>query len=341
MNVSDVIDDDYKEIQLVGGAVRVGHNPRAVRVAPDGKSVFVFDSLDFQIRRLDATTMRVSGTVKVSKPAKSDAWIRGKVLFSTARTPMSGRLWVACASCHPDGQPDGRIWHNPEGMRKTPSLSGLAHTHPLHFSADRDESQDFEFTIRSRLMQGSGLIPGRLPSKVPFKPTELEVTTSGKSPDLDALALYTNSFNFTLSPHIEGPGKLSTEAERGRILFNDNKVGCATCHSGPYYSDSSLQKPFKLHDVGTGKDDPSEKIGPTYDTPTLLGVYKTAPYLHHGKAATLLDVLTTANKDNRHGNTSQLAPGELNDLVAFMKSLPFEQPPLKTPNTVSFVEPVR
>jgi cytochrome c peroxidase len=102
-----------------------------------------------------------------------------------------------------------------------------------------------------------------------------------------------------------------------------------------------LQKPFKLHDVGTGKDDPSEKIGPTYDTPTLLGVYKTAPYLHHGKAATLLDVLTTANKDNRHGNTSQLAPGELNDLVAFMKSLPFEQPPLKTPNTVSFVEPVR
>jgi DNA-binding beta-propeller fold protein YncE len=341
MNVSDVIDDDYKEIQLVGGAVRVGHNPRAVRVAPDGKSVFVFDSLDFQIRRLDATTLRVSGTVKVSKPAKSDAWIRGKVLFSTARTPMSGRLWVACASCHPDGQPDGRIWHNPEGMRKTPSLSGLAHTHPLHFSADRDESQDFEFTIRSRLMQGSGLIPGRLPSKVPFKPTELEVTTSGKSPDLDALALYTNSFNFTLSPHIEGPGKLSTEAERGRILFNDNKVGCATCHSGPYYSDSSLQKPFKLHDVGTGKDDPSEKIGPTYDTPTLLGVYKTAPYLHHGKAATLLDVLTTANKDNRHGNTSQLAPGELNDLVAFMKSLPFEQPPLKTPNTVSFVEPVR
>ena len=26
----------------------------------------------------------------------------------------------------------------------------------------------------------------------------------------------------------------------------------ASCHSGPYYSDSSLKKPFKLHDVGTG-----------------------------------------------------------------------------------------
>lgn len=341
MNVSDILDDDYKEIQLVGGAVRVGHNPRAVRVAPDGKSVFVFDSLDFQIRRLDTVSMRVTGTAKVSKADKSDAWIRGKVLFSTARPPMSSRLWVACASCHPDGQPDGRVWHNPEGMRKTPSLSGLAHTHPLHFSADRDESQDFEFTIRSRLMQGAGLIPGRLPAKVPFKPTELEVTTSGRSPDLDALALYTNSFTFTLSPHAVGLGKLSAEAERGRTLFNDANVGCATCHSGPYYSDSSVQKPFKLHDVGTGHDDLSEKIGPAYDTPTLLGVYKTAPYLHHGKAATLLDVLTTANKDNRHGKTSHLGVSELNDLVAFMKSLPFEQPPSKTLNTVPFVEPAR
>ena len=307
--------------------VYVVTNPWEADISPDGKRLY--------------TLYAGTDDMNVSKPAKSDAWIRGKVLFGTARTPMSGRLWVACASCHPDGQPDGRIWHNPEGMRKTPSLSGLAHTHPLHFSADRDESQDFEFTIRSRLMQGSGLLPGRLPAKVPFKPTELEVTTSGKSADLDALALYTNSFTFTLSPHIEGPGKLSKEAERGKILFNDDKVGCATCHSGPYYSDSSLQKPFKLHDVGTGKDDPSEKIGPTYDTPTLLGVYKTAPYLHHGKAATLMDVLTTANKDNLHGRTRHLGSRELNDLVAFMKSLPYEQPPLKTPNTVSFVEPVR
>ena len=36
----------------------------------------------------------------------------------------------------------------------------------------------------------------------------------------------------------------------------------------PYFSDSSLQKPYKLHDVGTG-DDPTEKMGPAYDTPTL------------------------------------------------------------------------
>jgi len=340
MNVSDLVDDDYREIRLVGFPVRVGHNPRAVRVSPDSKTVFVYDTMDFQVRRLDASTMKVTGTVKVSRPGKSDAWIRGKTLFSTARPPMSSRLWVACSSCHPDGQPDGKVWFNPEGLRKTPSLAGLAHTHPLHFSADRDETQDFEFTIRSRLMQGSGLISGKLQAKVPFKPTELEITTSGKSQDLDSLAVYTNSFSFTLSPHAKD-GKLSDSAIRGKALFEDASVGCATCHSGPYFSDSTLEKPYKLHDVGTGTDDQTEKMGPRYDTPTLLGVYRTAPYLHHGAAPTLMDVLTTANKADKHGKTSHLSKHQLEDIVEYLKALPFELPPSKTSNTVKYVEPVR
>src|SRR5262249_50728560 len=136
------------------------------------------------------------------------------------------------------------------------------------------------------------------------------------------------------SPHIPAPGKLSDQAQRGKKLFLDATVGCAKCHTGPYYTDSSLKKPYNLHDVGTGKDDPGEKMGPKYDTPTLLGVYRSAPYLHHGKAKTLLDVLTTCNKEDRHGKTSHLKKGQLEDLVAFLKSLPYEEPPSETPNTV-------
>jgi cytochrome c peroxidase len=113
-------------------------------------------------------------------------------------------------------------------------------------------------------------------------------------------------------------------------------VGCVSCHSGPYYTDSSLQKPFNLHDVGTGNDDPSEKMGPKYDTPTLLGIYRTAPYLHHGKAKTLRDVLTLCNPQDKHGKISHLKSNELDDLVAFLKSLPFEAPPAETPNTVKY-----
>ncbi len=336
MNVSAVVDDDYKEIERIGFATRVGQNPRAIRVSPDGALVYVANALDFDVTVHDAQTMQRLARIPVCKPPKSPEWVRGKILFSTANSPLTSRRWIACASCHPDGQSDGRVWHNPEGLRKTQALFGLAHTHPLHWSADRDEVQDFEYTIRGRLMQGPGLLEGELKPKDGFQPTELDEHLAGRSADLDALAVYCNSFTFTLSPHIPAPGQLSPAAQRGQRLFHDAIVGCAKCHSGPYYTDSSLTRPFKLHDVGTGADDPSEKMGPRYDTPTLLGVYRTAPYLHHGKAATLRDVLTTCNKGDRHGKTSHLSASQIDDLVVFLKSLPFEKPPDETPNTVKY-----
>jgi YVTN family beta-propeller protein len=336
MNVSTIIDDDYREIERYGFPRQLGKNPRAIRISPDGREVYVSNALDFTVTIHDAESMRLLETIRVCEPPKSPEWVRGKVLFNTAKYPLSSRRWVSCSSCHPDGHSDSRVWRNPEGLRKTPAMMGLAHTHPLHWSGDRDEVQDFEYTIRSKLMYGAGLFRGDIKPKVGFKAIELEENLAGRSKDLDALAIYCNSFEFTLSPHIPAPGKLSQEALRGKAIFFDKTVGCATCHSGPYYTDSSLKKPFKLHDVGTGKDDPGEKMGPKYDTPTLLGVYRTAPYLHHGKAKTLLEVLTTCNKDDRHGKTSHLKPAQLDDLVAFLKSLPYEKPPDETPNTVKY-----
>ena len=115
-------------------------------------------------------------------------------------------------------------------------------------------------------------------------------------------------------------------------------MNCASCHGGPYYTDSSLKTPYKLHDVGTWSKalDPSERMGPAYDTPTLLGIYRTGPYLHHGKAKTLMDVLTVHNKEDRHGKTSHLKKNELEDLVEFLKALPYEEPPTVTENTVRY-----
>jgi YVTN family beta-propeller protein len=336
MNVSTVIDDDYREIEASGRPRQLGKNPRAVRTSPDGQEVYVYNALDFAVSVHDARVTRTLATIKVCEPPKSPEWVRGKVLFSTAKYPLTRARWIACASCHPDGHSDGRVWKNPEGLRRTPPLMGLAHTHPLHYSADRDEVQDFEYTIRGQLMGGAGLLRERIRPKLGFEAVELEEKTSGRSKDLDALAVYTNSFTFTLSPHVPAPGKLSPEAQRGKALFSDATVGCAKCHSGPYYSDSTLTKPYKLHDVGTGSDDPGEKMGPKYDTPTLLGVYRAPPYLHHGKAKTLRDVLTTCNKEDRHGKTSHLKPGQIDDLVAFLKSLPYEPPPDETPNTVKY-----
>src|SRR5262249_16393103 len=305
MNVSQVIDDDYHEFERLGVAAQLGKNPRAIRVSPDGKTFFVYNTLDCAVGFYSPDPMRSIASVTVCAPPKTPEWVRGKVLFNSAKQPMSSARWVACSSCHPDGNNDGRVWENPEGLRRTTGFFGMAHTHPIHWSADRDGVQDFEYTIRGKLMAGRGLFSGSMKPKKVNEPTELSEHLGGKSKDLDALAIYCNSFDFTLSPHAAAPGKLTPEADRGRKLFFGAETKCATCHSGPYYTDSNL-KTMPRHDVGTGGDDPSEKMGPKYDTPTLLGVYRHLSYLHHGKAKSLEDVLVKCNAGDKHGKTSHL-----------------------------------
>lgn len=166
-------------------------------------------------------------------------------------------------------------------------------------------------------MQGRGLINGPVAES-------LGPPNKGRSRDLDALAAYTNSHTVPLSPHSKDG--LSDAAKRGKETFFSKETACSTCHSGPYFTDSNPATKPTLHDVGTGRSDLSEKMPLKYDTPTLLGVYRSAPYLHDGSAKTLRDVLTTSNVDDKHGKTSHLNVDKLTDLIEFLKALPYEDP---------------
>ncbi|MFO0917339.1 MAG: di-heme oxidoredictase family protein [Planctomycetaceae bacterium] len=166
-------------------------------------------------------------------------------------------------------------------------------------------------------MQGRGLIRGPVHAA-------LKEPNKGLSADLDALAAYSNTHGIPLSPHAKKG--LSESARRGRDLFFSTETACATCHSGAFFTDSQPVQPHRKHNVGTGDDDPSETLGPDYDTPSLLGAYRTAPYLHHGRAATLEEVLTKYNPGDKHGKTSHLSPAQIQDLVEFLKALPYEDP---------------
>lgn len=316
MFAAEILDDGYRHLSH-RKTVTLGSNPRAVKVTPDGKSLYVYNALDFNIVEYSTDNLQPTAQIPVCVCPLDEETLLGKKLFYTANQPMAGRRWISCSSCHPDGEQDGRVWQQPEGLRDTQPLAGLAWTHPLHWSADRDEVQDFEHTVRGLLMQGRGLARGPIHES-------LGEPNQGLSAALDALAVYSNSHGFPQSPYSKQG--LSESAQRGRNLFLSDEVGCAKCHSGPLYSDSQPGKDRRLHDVGTGGDDPSEKMGPKYDTPTLIGVYRSAPYLHHGKAATLEEVLTTQNHNDKHGKTSQLSEGQIADLVEFLKSLPYEDP---------------
>lgn len=318
MYVCQIIGDDYRELDFLKG-VRLGSNPRAVRATADGTAVLVYNALDFELVAYRSSDFQVMARCEVTKNPMSEELLLGKKLFYTALQPMTSRSWIACSSCHPDGHSDGRTWQQPEGLRQTQPLAGLGWTHPVHWSADRDEVQDFEHTMRGSLMGGRGLLKGELPDA-------LGAPISGRSAMLDALAAYANSHRFSLSPHAKAG--LSDAALRGRELFHSDRTKCSSCHSGPFYTDSQPRAAHEIvrHDVGTGKDDSTELMEPAYDTPTLLGLYRSAPYLHHGMAETLHEVLTTWNKEDRHGTTSGLSSQETDDLVEFLKALPFEDP---------------
>jgi DNA-binding beta-propeller fold protein YncE len=81
MNACKVIDDDYKEIEGRGGPIQVGKNPRAVRVSPDGKSVWVYAAMDFSVNGFDIQSLRNVARIKTCETLPDERWVHGKYLF--------------------------------------------------------------------------------------------------------------------------------------------------------------------------------------------------------------------------------------------------------------------
>jgi cytochrome c peroxidase len=128
---------------------------------------------------------------------------------------------------------------------------------------------------------------------------------------VEDLLAYMVSLRPEPNPHRMPDGSLTEGAQRGKVIF-ENKAGCARCHPAPYFTDR------KSYDVGAPTaTDPSIK----YDTPTLVEVFRTAPYLHDGRALTIRDVITKHNPGDVHGHVSGLSPQEIDDLVEYVRSL--------------------
>ncbi len=293
--------------------VDVGHGPRGMAVSPDGSTGYVNNSLTGDVSIIDLVAFREIARIPVTDIPYSDQIQRGKIVFFSSQSPQIARdRWMSCASCHPEGEHDGRTWFTELGPRNTTSVRGAGQTRPLHWSADRDEVQDFEHTIRS-LQAGSGLLRGGIPHP------SIGAPNAGRSADLDALAAYVDSLHPKASPSVPSD---SEAMDRGRDVFMRSDVGCSECHVPPRYTDSTIElaPEFIRHDVGTGGGF-DERFGPAFDTPSLRGLWDSAPFLHDGSARTLGAVLIDANPTDRHGRTSHLTRSELDDLVAFLLSL--------------------
>ncbi|MGD0536952.1 MAG: cell surface protein [Verrucomicrobiota bacterium] len=216
---------------------------------------------------------------------------RGEMLFSDGR--LCFQEWQSCASCHSaDGRVDGLNWDLlNDGIGNPKNTHSLLLSHRTPPAMSQGVRETAEPAVRAGLRH---------------------ILFSAQPEDV-AVALddYLRSLQPIASPHLQH-GQLSAAARRGKRLFHDVRTGCASCHPPPLFTS------LKSYDVGTRAafDDVSE-----FDTPSLIELWRTAPYLHDGSAATVTDVLTTRNPHNRHGYTAQLTPAQIADLAAYLLSL--------------------
>ena len=195
--------------------------------------------------------------------------------------PSISRDGRSCASCHIDGRDDGLSWRTPFGNRQTPMLAGrLTTTAPYAWNGAHATLDD---ALSSTLLRLGGLMGNKgLPGK-----------------DREALLAFVRQLPVPPQSRPE-----ARELALGKSLFDDPKVGCASCHGGPALTDQ------KAHDVGSGG---------SFDTPSLLGAVGTNPYFHDGRHATLRDALV---KTSGHmGAVAHLSEPELQAVLAYVESL--------------------
>jgi cytochrome c peroxidase len=214
---------------------------------------------------------------------------KGEFFFNDATICFQG--WQSCASCHSsDARVDGLNWDNlNDGIGNPKNVKSLLQAHQTPPS--------MWLGVRSNAYHGVRM--GIRNSLFTVQPESTAV----------AIDEYLKSLTPMPSPFLI-QGKLSPAAERGKKIFLDERTECSSCHRGPYYTD------MKFHHVGTiGKfDNPTNR----FDTPTLIEIWRTGPYLHDGRAATLREVFD--DKDE-HGMVSHLTPQEMDDLLEFLLSL--------------------
>jgi len=291
-----VVYDTQNGFQLM--RLPTGRAPQSVALSSDGSQAYVHNFMDRTISRFDlsemlrtdlpATNVLPSIQVVTNEQLTAEVLLGKQHFYDAADDRLAFDNYLSCASCHKEGKHDGRVWdfgRFGEGLRNTTSLlgkGGLAQG-LLHWSGNFDEVQDFEAQIRS-LAGGTGLMNNTDFNSGTVNQPLGEIKT-GLSADLDALAAYLESLNKSVLSPLRSNSGLSTEAQQGQQLFVDK--GCTSCHNGTELTDSGSEI---RHDIGTLTAASGQRLSGTLDgldTPTLLGLWTSAPYLHDGSAATV------------------------------------------------------
>ena len=290
-------------------------------------------------------------------PGTREAVELGRRLFSD---PILSRdRTISCATCHPpenayaDGKPlavgiDGQVQ-----PRNAPSLLNVAFAgRPFHDGRVATlEEQAAMPLLNTTEMDLSGEEAVRRLSADPDYPRLFDAAYGGGGVTFDRMRKALAAFERTLvagdsdfdrwwaageSGHSEREFEMDESRVRGFRLFM-GRARCSTCH--PVRQSFALFTDVDFHNTGAGEGLGREDVGRMaatgraedrgkFKTPTLRNVALTAPYMHDGSLATLMEVVEfydRGGEPNPHLDEDMrpllLSERDKRDLVAFLRSL--------------------
>ena len=257
-----------------------GNGPRNISLK-DGK-LYVPTYFSDTLNVVDVASQKVDFVAynphRVEAPADA-----GERAFNDA--VLCYQNWQSCNGCHPgDGRTDGMNWDlMNDGIGNSKNCKSML----------------YSFETPKCMISGIRDHAG-LAVRAGYKFIQFCDIPEDMAVNVDE---YIKSLKPLPSPYLVD-GELSAKAVEGRKVYE--KYGCAECHSGPYYTD------MQMHRIG---EDIEFEQG--WDTPTLVEVWRTAPYLFDGRAATLEEVFTV----HKHGIDGKISRKDAEALTEYVNSL--------------------
>ena len=257
-----------------------GNGPRAILLA--GNRLIVPTYFADILNVMDVHSYQLTSVDMNPGRVESDI-NKGEKFFNDASHCFQN--WQSCNGCHPgDGRTDGMNWDlMNDGVGNSKNCKSMLFSHVTPPSMISGVRESAEWAVRAG-----------------FKFIQFFDVSEEDARCVDA---YLKSLQPVPSPYLVN-GELSEKAKAGKEVFD--KLKCGECHSGIYYTD------LKMHRIG--EDVEFEK---GWDTPTLREVWRTAPYLFDGRAATMKEVFEV----HRHGIDKKVSKKDIEALTEYVNSL--------------------
>ena len=264
-----------------------GYGPNSLVIIDN--DVYITEYYSGTLAKLSLEKKATSPVMQIALAEKetSDNMVRyGEMLFNSSE--LCFQKWQSCLSCHPDGRADGLNWdlmNDGIGNPKNTKSMLLSHQTPPAMWLGIRANAEVGVRAGMRFIQFTTV-------------DELQA---------QAIDIYLKSLKPEVSPYLVN-NKLSSNSTRGKKIYS--REGCVVCHPAPLYTD---MKKYEVDYVGSNSDK-----GKEFDTPTLVEVWRTAPWLHDGSAKTMDDLIKAHNP---FATSKELDKKERAELAEYVLSL--------------------